>query len=160
MEIVDSDPEIDLNEVLDRRLIAHLSTSTEEGPRHSPVWFLWEDEQLWILANRDRRTFPDRIEREPVCAIGIVDFDPVTGRLHHVGFRGKASIEPLDPARAERLLGRYFQAPTDAWNRERFGDPREWGDEMVFVRFSPTTVVVRDQSYIPPGTGDPPEKTE
>lgn len=150
MEIIDHSLDADLEEFLDRRLMAHLTTASEEGPRHSPVWFLWEDECLWILANRQERTFPDRIERDSRCAVGIVDFDPATGRLHHVGVRGRATVEPLDPDRAERLLERYFRTDKDHWNQDRFGDPHEWGDEMVFVRVVPETVVARDQSYQPP----------
>lgn len=150
MEIVEDTAEVDLDQFLERRLIAHLTTASDNGSRHSPVWFLWEEGSLWILANTTKRSFPDRIERDPRCAVGVVDFDPETGRLQHVGFRGRATVESLDPDRAERLLGRYFQTSKDEWNIERFGDPQEWGDEMVFIRFRPETVVVRDQSYDPP----------
>lgn len=150
MDVVENSLDIELDQFLDRRLMAHLTTASEEGPRHSPVWFLWEDECLWILANTVERTFPDRIERDPHCAVGIVDFDPTTGRLHHVGFRGRATVEPLNPDRAERLLKRYFQTDKEKWDKDRFGDPHEWGDEMVFIRFVPETVVARDQSYEPP----------
>ena len=64
--------------------------------------------------------------------------------------RGTATVEPLEPDRAERLLGRYFRTEKEYWNEERFGDPREWGDQLVFIRFDPETVVARDQSYAPP----------
>lgn len=151
MEIVENTLDVELEKFLNRRLMAHLTTASDDAPRHSPVWYLWEDHSLWILANRNERTFPDRIERNPSCAVGIVDFDPDIGRLNHVGFRGQATLEPLDSARAERLLKRYFQAEKKQWNQERFGDPQEWGDEMIFVRFDPETVVARDQSFVPPG---------
>lgn len=150
MEIVENTLDEDLDSFLERRLMAHLTTASPQGPRHSPVWFLWEDGYLWVIADSAQRSFPDRIERDPRCAIGIVDFDATTGRLHHVGFRGRATVEPHDPERAERLLTRYFRADKDRWNRERFGDPHEWGDQMVFVRFDPETVVARDQTYDPP----------
>lgn len=151
MDVVENTLDADLDAFFERRLMAHLTTVSNDGaPRHSPVWFLREDGHLWILANRAERTFPDRIDREPRCAVGLVDFDPSTGRLHHVGLRGRATVEPLDPDRAERLLRRYFRADKEAWNLDRFGDPREWGDEMVFVRFTPSSVVARDQSYAPP----------
>lgn len=151
METVDNTMTTDLGAFLDRRLMAHLSTVSPEGyPRHAPVWFLWEDEVVWIIADRSQRSFPDRIEDQPNCALGIVDFEPTTGRLHHVGMRGTASIEALDPDRAERLMGRYFRAEKDAWNTDRFGDPQEWDDSLVFIRFEPETVVMRDQSYTPP----------
>lgn len=151
MELVEDTLEVDIEDVLNRRLIAHLATNSPDGGRHAPVWFLWEDEAIWIIADGSKRSFPDRIEREPRCAIGIVDFDPTTGRLVHLGFRGRATIEPHDPERAERLMERYFRAPKSEWDADRFGDPERWGDDFVFVRFEPTTVVARDQSYEPPG---------
>lgn len=147
MDVIEHTIDEDIDEILDRRLMAHLTTTAEEGPRHSPVWFLWEEECLWIIADTSKRTFTDRIERNPACSVGIVDFDPTTGRLHHIGFRGRATVEPLDPDRAERLLERYFRTDKEQWDQERFGDPQEWGDELVFVRFVPETVVARDQSY-------------
>lgn len=152
MEIVEDSLEDDLDEFLERRLMAHIATNSEDGGRHAPVWYLWEDGAIWIIADSSKRTFPDRIKRDPRIAIGIVDFDPETGRLHHVGLRGRATIESHDPGRAERLMRRYFRAEKDDWNRDRFGDPQEWGDEMVFIRFDPETVVARDQSYVVPGT--------
>lgn len=47
--------------------MAHLATTTGDAVRDSPVWFLWEDEAVWILANTDERTFPDRLKRHPEC---------------------------------------------------------------------------------------------
>ncbi|MEX2169081.1 MAG: pyridoxamine 5'-phosphate oxidase family protein [Pirellulales bacterium] len=75
-----------LDEVLARPLFAHLATDSEHGPRESPVWFLWEDETLWFIGNYQSDTFPKRIEREPRCAIGVVEFD-IGGecRLHAFG---------------------------------------------------------------------------
>lgn len=37
-----SAPEELLDDLLQRPLFAHLSTVHEDGPRESPVWFLWE----------------------------------------------------------------------------------------------------------------------
>jgi hypothetical protein len=135
-----------LNEILSRPLFAHLATGSESGVRESPVWFLWEDEAVWIIGNYQTDTFPKRIEREPRCAIGIVDFDLLTGLVQHVGFRGRAIVEPHDKSRAKRLLSRYLgekQAQWDARFAEILGDA-----DFVFVRFEPETAVVRDQSYI------------
>ena len=67
----------------------------------------------------------------------------------HVGVRGRATVEPHDPARAKRLLRRYLGPDEDQWDEERFPDPETWGDRMVFVRVEPETVVARDQSYVP-----------
>ena len=133
-----------MNEILSRPLFAHLATASDDGPRESPVWFLWENEELWIIGNYQSDSFPKRIEREPRSAVGIVDFDPSTGLVQHVGFRGLAHLEPHDADRMKRLLGRYM------------GDVERWDSRFVkilddtnyiFICFVPETAVVRDQSY-------------
>jgi hypothetical protein len=142
----DSDDSRSLLEgVLSRPLFAHLATDSELGVRESPVWFLWEDEALWIIGNYETDTFPKRIELEPRCAIGIVDFDLLTGLVQHVGFRGRATVHPHDESRAKRLLSRYLGENQEQWDKrfvEVLGDAN-----FVFVRFEPETAVVRDQSY-------------
>jgi len=40
-----------MDDVLKRPLFAHLATASEHGPRESPVWFLWEDDAIWIIGN-------------------------------------------------------------------------------------------------------------
>jgi hypothetical protein len=133
-----------LDALLSRPLFAHLATASEQGPRESPVWFLWEEGALWIIGNYKTDTFPKRVEREPRCAVGIVDFDAATGLVQHAGFRGRASLMPHDPARMERLLSRYM-GERDAWD-SRFVEILEDAD-YIFIRFAPETAVVRDQSY-------------
>ena len=139
---------VDLDEFLLRPLFAHLATASELGPRESPVWFLWEDGAIWIIGNRKADTFPARVEREPRCALGIVDFDRCRGRVHHVGFRGRATVENFDKERAKRLLRRYLGKREDQWDASRFIEPLN-DPHNVFVRFEPETVVARDQSYSP-----------
>ena len=136
---------VDLDEFLSRRLFAHLASASEEGPRESPVWFLWEDGAVWIIGSLRDDSFPRRIEREPRCAIGIVDFDIDRGLVHHVGMRGRASVEPFDPDRATRLLRRYLGERVELWGR-RFRDSLKDPDSAL-IRFIPETVVARDQSY-------------
>lgn len=138
---------VDLEEFLARPLFAHLATASEFGPRESPVWFLWEDGAIWILGSRWEDSFPSRVEHEPRCAIGIVDFDPSRGRVRHVGLRGPATVEPFDRERTRRLLRRYL-GPEDArWDR-RFRATLDDRDN-VLIRFVPETVVARDVSYAP-----------
>jgi hypothetical protein len=136
---------VDLNEFFSRPLFAHLATDSDDGPRESPVWFLWEDDAVWIIGSRRDNTFPGRIEREPRCAIGITDFERERGIVHHIGMRGRASVEPFDAERASRLLGRYLGERMESWDR-RFREALEDSDN-VLIRFVPTTVVARDQSY-------------
>ncbi|HEX7998128.1 MAG TPA: hypothetical protein VF528_07030 [Pyrinomonadaceae bacterium] len=135
-----------LEELLSRPLFAHLATGSLMGPRESPVWFLWEDEAVWIIGNYRTDSFPARIEREPRCALGIVDFNRQTGLVQHVGFRGHARLLPHDRERLQRLLSRYLGALPEDWD-ERFY--KILGDEdYVFIRFEPETAVVRDQSFV------------
>lgn len=146
MEIIKGTKSFDLDQFLKKPLFAHLSTSSKEGPRESPVWFHWENDCLWITGNPDTNSFPGRIEENPECAIGIVDFDPATGKVWHAGFRGRAAVEPFDKGLAVRLFTRYLGTEENNWDPmfKRFLD-----DSNVLIRFVPETVVVRDQSYIP-----------
>ena len=41
--------DFDIDEFLNRPLIAHLSTSSDTGPQHSPVWYLWEEQKIWLV---------------------------------------------------------------------------------------------------------------
>ena len=133
-----------LNEILARPLFAHLATASEHGPRESPVWFLWEDEVLWIIGNYKTDSFPRRIEREPRCAVGVVHFEVSTGLVQHVGLRGRARLEAHDAGRMKRLLSRYM-GEMEMWD-SRFVEILNDAD-YIFIRFEPETVVVRDQSY-------------
>lgn len=133
-----------MNEILSRPLFAHLATDSETGPRESPVWFLWEEGALWIIGNYRTDSFPKRIERDPRSAVGIVDFDVSTGLVQHVGFRGRARLEPHDTERMKRVLSRYMGAE-ERWD-SRFVEILDDTD-YVFIRFEPETAVVRDQSY-------------
>ena len=134
----------DLDEFLSRPLFAHLATASEHGPRESPVWFSWEEGAFWIMGDGGD-TFPKRVEEEPRCAVGIVDFDPNTGLVRHAGFRGRATVRPYDRDRVGRLFSRYLGGEKAGWDDE-FHDALD-DTSLVFVRFEPETVVVRDQSY-------------
>lgn len=133
-----------MGEVLERPLFAHLATASGRGPCESPVWFLWEGGALWIIGNYKTDSFPKRIEQEPRCAVGVVDFDASTGLVQHVGFRGRARLEAHDARRMTRLLSRYM-GEVGQWDPrfvEILGDT-----DYIFIRFEPETAVVRDQSY-------------
>ncbi len=71
----------DLEHFLTKPLFAHLSTSSEQGAKDLPVWFHWENNCLWILGNFKTDSFPTRIEKYPKCAIGIVDFNHMNGKV-------------------------------------------------------------------------------
>jgi hypothetical protein len=118
VKIIRDGPEsIDLEEFLSHPLFGFFATASDLGPRVSPVWFLWEDTAIWIIGNRNRDTFPGRVESEPRAAITFVDFDASSGRVHHVGMRGRASVEDWDKERAKGILRRYLGPDEDHWDR-------------------------------------------
>jgi len=136
--------DFDIDAFLQKPLFAHLATASPEGPRESPVWFLWEAQELWLVGN-NRDSFPKRVQAEPRCAVGIVEFDLARGRLRHVGIRGTGSIEPIDRGRLYRFLSRYLGTNEAEWNpsfRARVIDPLE-----LMVLIKPLSIVARDQSY-------------
>lgn len=145
MEVVENTLDPDLDEFLDRPLFCFLAQTSEEGPRVSPLWYLWEDGALWMVAMLRNRSYPDRIRRDPRAAVAVVDFDPNTGLVQHVGFRGRGTLEPFDEGRATRLLRRYLGDDEAEWD-ERFCDLDP--EDYRLVRVDPETVVARDQSYI------------
>jgi Pyridoxamine 5'-phosphate oxidase len=136
----------DLGEFLSRPLYAHLAHGSDQGPRESPVWFHWDGRAVWIIGGT---SFPANLKRDPRCALGIVDWDPATGLSHHVGMRGTAEVLPFDRETARAIFRRYFGPDEADWD-PRF-DYAASGAEagLTMVRFTPETVVVRDQSYKP-----------
>lgn len=140
--IKDKKRSFNLEQFLAKPLFAHLSTVEENLPRDSPVWFLWDNNILWIIGTSSD-SFPKRIRGNPNCAIGILDFNVKTGLVLHAGFRGIATVEPFNHTIANRLLAKYLGDDTEQW------DPRfkHLDDSNVLIRFIPETVVVRDQSY-------------
>jgi len=144
------DTDFDVDDFLQRPLVAHLATASHDGPRESPVWFLWEDNAMWLVGN-ERDSFPKRLQVDGRCAVGVVEFDLQRGLLKHVGIRGIATVLPLDRLRLHRLLRRYLGENEAMWN------PRFRASVIdrltLMVRIEPMSVVARDQSYfanIPP----------
>ncbi len=141
MQVLERDFEIDA--FLQRPLFAHLATVSEEGPCESPIWFLWEDNALWFIAD-ERSSYAKRLEKDPRAAVGIVDFDLKRGLLQHVGMRGTVHLLPMDKERLTRFLERYLgpESEWDAWFKQHVID-----HQSRMIRFTPRTVVARDQSY-------------
>ena len=146
MELVENTLGEPIEAVLSRPLFCVLAQRSGDGPRASPLWFLWEEGAVWIVAQTGR-SYPERVRRDPRSALAVVDFDPAVGRVHHVGMRGRAAMEPYDADRAGRLFERYLGPERDAWpDRFRGLDPDDYG----LIRFEPETVVARDGSYPAP----------
>jgi hypothetical protein len=134
-----------LGEFLSRPLFAHLAHSSDHGPRESPVWFHWDGAAVWVIGGE---SFPANLRRDPRCALGIVEFDPSTGLCQHVGMRGTAEVLPFDVAVARAVFRRYTGPDEADWDH-RFDDVFDGSAGLELVRFTPETVVVRDQSYRP-----------
>ena len=147
MEIIEDGLEVALDEFLARPLFCFLAQRSGEGPRLSPLWFLWEDAAVWNVAWLDERSYPERVQEYPETTVAVVDFDPATGRVEHVGMRGEATLEPYDCSRADRLFEKYLGDDREAWPETFRGLDAE---SYRLIRFDPETVVARDQSYPAP----------
>lgn len=152
MDLVENTLEVEVDTFLARPLFCFFAQRSGHGPRLSPLWFLWEEETIWNVARLSDRSYPERVNEYPRSAVAVVDFDPATGRVEHVGMRGRATIEPYDSGRADRLFQKYLGGQKTDWP-EMFVHFDT--DEYRFIKFEPETVVARDQSYpAPPGVGD------
>jgi hypothetical protein len=101
--------------ILHLPLMAFLATSDPDGARNAPVWFIWEDGALWMPASAGGSSVR-RLQADPRCAVEIVHHDNAAGILAHLGFRGRATVVPMDPARFRRLLVRYLGPDASVWN--------------------------------------------
>ena len=141
----------DPEEVLARPLMAVLATASPEGPRGAPVWYRWEEGALWMLS-QEGASSARRIAADPRASVEIVDYDNAAGVLRHLGLRGRASVEPSDPARFRRLLARYLGPDPVRWNA--------WFVENVacieapagrMIRLEPESVFTNDVSFFRTG---------
>lgn len=142
--------DFDIEIVLKKPLMAHLSTIDKGEPRDSPVWFLWEDACLWIFGTNED-SFVKRLTKEPRCAVGIVDFDLNKGILQHVGIRGVAQLHKVQKQRLSHFIGKYLGAnKTDhnAWFIANIVEPLN-----VMVQIIPKSVVAKDVSFFKTGPG-------
>ena len=147
MELVENTLEESLDAFLNRPLFSFFAQRSDNGPRLSPLWFLWEDDAIWHVARLDGRSYPVRVKQDPRTAIAIVDFNPGTGRVEHVGMRGEAILDLYDEQRANRLFQKYLGEEKCEWP-EMFVDIDPDGYRLI--KFTPETVVARDQSYPAP----------
>jgi hypothetical protein len=128
-------------------LMANLATTCPEGPRNAPVWYIWEAGALW-MPSTEVASSARRLARDPRCAVEIVRFEREAGILRHLGLRGRASIEPQDTGRFDRLLARYLgpdRARWNAWFVAQIARPDDPGSR--FIRLAPETTFTNDVSY-------------
>jgi len=140
--------DFEFNLVLQKPLMAHLSTVEMDEPRDSPVWFLWEEETIWVFGTSGD-SFIKRLQQEPRCALGIVDFDLDKGVLKHVGIRGISYVESVDPNRLLRFVSKYLGDDKEKWNEwfvKNIVDPLD-----VMVKITPKSMVAKDVSFFKTG---------
>ena len=138
-------------EVLSLPLMANLATVTSDGaPRNAPVWFAWEENAIWMLSEAGASS-ARRVATNPNVAVEIVHYDNAAGLLRHVGLRGTATVEPMNPALFRRLLHRYL-GPEETQNDwfvtqiARIDDP-----DGLLIRLAPDTTFTNDVSYFRSG---------
>lgn len=138
------DPKIVLNEPL----MIHLATTCEEGPRSSPLWFLYEGDKIWLFGTQND-SFIKRLEEESRCALSVVDFDLEKGVLLHVGIRGIAKSQSVDPNRLDRFVSKYLGANTKSWNDWFVKNIVVPLDVMIGVEIQ--SIVAKDVSFFKTG---------
>lgn len=138
--------------VLRLPLVANLATAAADGsPRNAPVWFHWEDGALFMLSD-EHASSASRVRHDPRVAVEIVHYDNAAGILRHLGMRGRATVEPMDPQVFRRLLARYLGPDEAAWNQwfvaqiARIEDP-----SGRLIRLSPDSIFTNDVSYFRTG---------
>lgn len=143
--------EFDPQLVLNRPLVANLATVTKDGhPRNSPVWFAWKEAALWMLSDASSSS-ATRVAENPNVAVEIVDYDNARGFMRHLGMRGAATVEPMDPALFRRLLQRYLgpEETQNQWfidNVARIDDPKG-----RLIRLAPDSIFTNDVSFFRTG---------
>jgi general stress protein 26 len=141
----------DPRDVLTRPLMAYLATQSDDGPRIAPVWFLCEDDALWMLGATTSGSVM-RIAADPRVAVEICHFDTAAGILLHLGLRGRADVLAMQPDRFRRLLDRYLGEDRDTWNPwfldhiARIDDP-----DGRLIRLVPESTFTNNVSYFHTG---------
>jgi hypothetical protein len=140
----DFDPQI----VLGQPLMIHLASSSNEGPRSSPLWFLYEEERVWLFGLAGD-SFVQRLKKEPRCALSVVDFGLDMGKLLHVGLRGKAILHQVCPKRLERFVGKYLGKDKTMWNEWFVKQVVQPLDVMIEVQID--SIVAKNVSFFKTG---------
>jgi Pyridoxamine 5'-phosphate oxidase len=139
---VDDGFELDL--FLNRPLTARLATNDRNGPTVRPVWYLWEEQQFWLLTG-SWSSLEGLLQRDSRVALVVDTCDLTGGEILQVMVRGQARVAPFEPDRARRWGRRYMGPDESHWGRFRAG---VFDDESTrFVAVSPASLVARNLSY-------------
>jgi nitroimidazol reductase NimA-like FMN-containing flavoprotein (pyridoxamine 5'-phosphate oxidase superfamily) len=140
--------DFEIDTVLNKPLMAHLATVDKGEPRDSPVWFIWEESYLWVFGTTED-SFIKRLQQEPQCAVGVVDFDLQKGVLKHVGIRGTAQVGKVDCKRLKRFVSKYLGENSNDWNKwfiANIVDPLN-----MMVQIAPKSIVAKNVSFFKTG---------
>lgn len=134
----------DLDDFLDKPLLARVATLGRAGPTVRPIWYLWEEHAFWWLTGRWSK-LGQLIDRDPRVAIVVDTCDLDRGEVLQVNARGTAEAQPFDADRARRWGSRYLGPDERSWRRFEdgvFNDPT-----TRFVVLEPSSLRASDHSY-------------
>lgn len=132
----------DIEAFLVRPLVARVATNAADGaPTVRPVWFLWEEGELWWITG-SYSVVARHLASDPRVAVVVDTCDLGTLEFLQVFMRGRAEVVPYDPDRARRKLSRYLGGDESTWPTDFTG----FGEDARLVRFVPHRTVVRDLS--------------
>jgi nitroimidazol reductase NimA-like FMN-containing flavoprotein (pyridoxamine 5'-phosphate oxidase superfamily) len=132
--------------------VARVATN---GPRVTPVWFLWEESAFWWLTG-PWSVLPERLATDPTVALVVDSCDLATGQVRQVRAWGAATIVPYDSDRAYRKLSRYLGADVGRWDTSRFRIEDPGSTDTRFVRLEPTRLAAIDLSFAAGGSAPHP----
>lgn len=122
-------------------LLGRLATVSADGAPHVvPVWYLWEENCLWIHSFASTRKVR-HLRKRPACALVVDVADKIEG-LTAVLIEGQADLitapRPEVRARAERVYRRYL-SPDELAKP----DPQSWLDseEGLIVKITPRQII-------------------
>jgi general stress protein 26 len=139
---LDFDPQL----VLSKPLMIHLSSTRNGSPRSSPLWFIYEENKVWLFGSQID-SFVKRLQDEPECALSLVDFDLDHGVLLHVGIRGSVIFNEVDQMRLQRFLIKYLgKYKHNEWFIQEVVEPLN-----VMLEVNQQSIIARDVSYFKTG---------
>ena len=87
--------------------------SKQGQPLLGSLWFLVERQRFWFSSAK-AGVLPQAAKRGAPVAVIVDDFDPPTS-IRQVRVRGRAQIEPHDPAVVRRIYERYLGPDIEGW---------------------------------------------
>jgi PPOX class probable F420-dependent enzyme len=99
------------------KALAHIATiGSDGGPRSSPVWFDWENDQIRVSLY-DSSQKMENLRRDPRLSLSIVD---PANAYRYIEIRGVAVLFELDTGLEfiTRMAGRYLGLDHFPWHEE------------------------------------------